>query len=102
MEVVGISTAYGNLAHLGAGRTSIVSSTPSSDRSAIFGPDLMTGLKSDFRRHRGAIALTCLSAFLGVFLVAQWQSRIDAPVAAAASRPALTRETIQRLEAEQQ
>jgi uncharacterized protein YlxW (UPF0749 family) len=52
------------------------------------------------QRQRGALGLAGLGAFLGLFLVAQWQSQANRPTDTA-SRPAFTLDTIQRLEAEQ-
>ncbi len=52
------------------------------------------------RQHGGTLAVTALALLLGVYLAAQWQSRSDEAVVAP-SRPTLTRETIDRLAAEQ-
>lgn len=65
-----------------------------------FGRDPAANLRASWRRQRGAIGLAGLGLFLGLFVVAQWQSQVDTP-ATAGSRPALTLDTIQRLEAEQ-
>jgi uncharacterized protein YlxW (UPF0749 family) len=61
-------------------------------------------LRLTFQRHRRQIALTALAIALGVYVAAQWQSQATnvAPAAeTAVSRPSLSQDTINRLEAEQ-
>jgi uncharacterized protein YlxW (UPF0749 family) len=50
-------------------------------------------------RVRGTIAAILIGILTGMFLIAEWQSTID--VSTTASRPTVTRETIDRLESEQ-
>src|SRR5207248_3090198 len=82
-------------------RSSIVSATPGVARPASVETGAIDRFATPLRLNRGALGLTALAMFLGIFLVAQWQSQIDLP-ADTSSRPALTRDTIQRLESEQQ
>jgi uncharacterized protein YlxW (UPF0749 family) len=60
--------------------------------------DLRTLLRPS--RIRGTIGATAIGIMAGVLFVAQWQSGVVVP-ASVASRPVLTRSTIDRLEAEQ-
>ncbi len=94
----------GGVIQLAFGRPVLASSpsVPTPAQRATFHP--APALRLTFQRHRRQIALTALAIALGVYVAAQWQSQATnvAPAAeTAVSRPSLSQDTINRLEAEQ-
>jgi uncharacterized protein YlxW (UPF0749 family) len=94
---LGIAAMFGGVAQ--------TAGTPATTISTVAPRDTHRGLPPGFRelvhptRVRGTIAAILIGALTGIFLIAEWQTTIEVP--ATASRPSVTRETIDRLESEQ-